>query len=478
MRPNRFVLPACLPACLLALATFAPALDTPLILSAANNAGVIDPSLGTLTTIEVISNGSTRKAFVNWLMDLDQRQRRPFAERDGVMYSELRVGSPTIKPVPEEFIQIFPNKPTKAQTDAGQKDLRTQVYEAEKAFWEQEHKYDGVVRGAYSGQYLMLVVPSTRAVLFYQNSGRESLDLIGWSQYSPLLYVPSAWKSTPEPAQLVQSMGKLTEDERKAIEGALHAREDGSVAAAAKSDIWCTNIGETFIVVDSANQKIWAYEIKGQIVSMTSVRSMGVDLIAPGFQTRPLDQDGLDQFAKLYAWQLKALGIAKLDLPYIQAFINAQQVGDAAKAGALQANLVNTQIVLNFTAQRKIVTYEYRSGVGINLTSVRDTTVDLGMSLLAREISEKTYARQSYNEAVKSKTNNVLGLMTYALGLDPSLYVEADKNTSLKNALKADWEKLKADAIKADEAMKAKREAIATAAEAERQRLREAKKKG
>ncbi len=472
MCPNRFVFSACL----LALATFAPAMDTPLILPAGTNAGVIDPSLGTLTTIEVISNGSTRKAFVNWLMDLDQRQRRPFAERDGVMYSELRVGSPAIKPVPEEFIQIFPNKATKAQTDAGQKDLRSQVYEAEKAFWEQEHKYDGIVRGAYSGQYLMLVVPSTRAVLFYQNSGKESLDLIGWSQYSPLLYVPSAWKSTPDPAQLVQGLGKLDEDEKKAIEGALHAREDGSVAAAAKSEIWCTNIGDAFMVVDSANQKIWAYEIKGQTVAMTSVRSMGVDLIAPGYQTKPHDQDGLEQFGKLYAGQLKDIGIAKLDGPYIQAFINAQQVGDATKAGALQANVVGSQIVLNFTAQRKIVIYEYRSGVGLNLTSVRDTTVDLGLTLLARQISEKTYARVAYNEAIKSKTNNVLGLMTYALGLDPSLYVDADKNTSLKNTLKADWDKLKADAIKAEEEQKAKRETIATAAEAERKRLHEKKK--
>lgn len=473
MRPIRIILSACL----LALATVAPALETPLILSAGSNAAVIDPSLGTLTTIEVISSGSTRKAFVNWLMDLDQLQRRPFAERNGESFSTLRVGHPSIKPTPEEFIQIFPSKPTKAQTEAGQKDLQSQVREAEKAFWEQEHTYDGIVRGAFSGQYLMLVIPSSRAVLFYQNSGKESLDLLGYSQFSPLLYVPSAWKSTPDPAQLVQGL-KLDEEEKKAIEGALHAREDGSAAAAAKSEIWCTNIGETFIVVDSANQKIWAYEIKGQTVAVTSVRSMGVDLIAPGFQTRPLDQDGIEQFGKLYAGQLKEIGVAKLDWPYVQAFISAQQVGDATKAGALQANLVSNQIVLNFTAQRKLVTYEYRSGVGINLTSVRDMTVDLGLTMLARHISEKTLARGAYNDAVKSKTGNILSLMTYALGLDPSLHTEAQKNNALKNALKADWDKLIADAVKAEETAKAKHDAIDAAAEAERKRLKEKKKKG
>ena len=472
MRPIRTILSACL----LALATVAPALETPLILSAGSNAGIIDPSLGTLTTIEVISNGSTRKAFVNWLMDLDQIQRRPFAERNGEIFSTLRVGHPTVKPTPEEFILIFPKKPTKAQTEAGQKDLQSQVREAEKAFWEQEHKYDGVVRGAYSGQYLMLVVPSSRAVLFYQNSGKESLDLLGYSQFSPLLYVPSAWKSTPDPAQMVQGL-KLDEDEKKAIEGALHAREDGSAAAAAKCEIWCTNVGEVFIVVDSANQKIWAYEIKGQTIALTSVRSMGVDLIAPGYKTQPLDQDGVEQFGKLYAGQLKDLGIAKLDWAYVQAFISAQQVGDATKAGALQANLVSNQVVLNFTAQRKLVCYEYRSGVGLNLTSVRDTTVDLGLTLLARQISEKTLARGAYNDAVKSKSGNILGLMTYALGLDPSLIHDAEKNTAIKNALKADWEKLKADALKAEETLQAKRDAIEAAADAERKRLKEKRKK-
>ena len=108
---------------------------------------------------------------------------------------------------------------------------------------------------------------------------------------------------------------------------------------------------------------------------------------------------------------------------------------------------------------------------------MRDTTVDLGLTLLARQISEKTLARGAYNDAVKTKGGNILGLMTYALGLDPSLIHDAEKNSSLKNALKADWEKLKADALKAEEALKAKRDAIETAAEAERKRLKEKKKK-
>lgn len=471
MRPFR----SALSACLLALAISAPALETPLVMAANTNAGIIDPGLGTLTTIEVQASGTQRKSFVNWLMDLDQLQRVT-REQNGEIYSNLRLGSPAVRPTPEEFTQTFSDKPTKKQTEAGQKDLRAQVREAEKAYWEKEQKYDGVVRGAYTGQYLMLVIPSSRAVLFYQNSGKDSVDFIGFTNYSPVLYVPTAWKSSPDPAQMIQQL-KLDEDEKKAIEGALAAREDGSAPQAAKSEIWCTAIGEGFVVVDAANQKIWAYEVKGTTVAMTSVRSMGVDLIAPGFQTAPADQQGIDLFAKAYGAQLKTIGVDKLDLPYVHAFLNAQQVGDSAKAGALQANEVNNQVVLDFTAQRKLVTYEYRQGSGLALTSVRDTTIDLGLMLLTRQLKEQVLARNTYNEAVKSKSPaQTLRILSYALGLDPTLHTDADKNTSLKNALKADWEKLMADAAKAETELKAKRDVILKAAEAERERIKNKKK--
>ncbi len=454
-----------------------PALETPLILPAKNIAGVIDPGLGTLTTIEVQSNGTQRKSFVNWLMDVDQLQRRS-VEQNGETFTDLRTGSKTVLPTPEEFTQFYPDQPTKKQTDNGQKDLRTQVRAAEKVFWEQEHPYDGIVRGAFTGQYLMLVIPATRAVLFYQNNGKDTVERIGYTNYSPLLYLGTAWKSMPDPAQLVQSL-KLDEAEKKALEGALAAREDGSAPQAAKSDIWCTAVGEGFVVVDSANKKIWAYEVKGVTVALTSVRNMAVDLMAPGFQTLPLDQQGIELFGKQNAGALKAIGVDKLDGPYVQAFIHAQQVGDSAKAGALQANQINNQVLLNFTAERKLVAYEYRQGAGLALTSVRDTTVDLGLMLLARQINEMSMARKSYNEAVALGAKNPTGalrLITYALGLDPALHADAEKNSNLKNALKADWEKLKLDAVKAEDERKAKRETIIKAAEAERKRLAEKKK--
>ena len=472
--------------CLLALTlgpvtgTHLSALDTPLVLPAGANVGIIDPGLGTVTTVEFSDAGSIRKGFANFLFDLDQLEKRvpPGGDRPDDLFTYLRTGSQKIRPTAAEFQELYPDKPTKAQTESGQKDLRSQVREAEKTWWATPQKYDGIVRGAFNGEYLMLAFPAKRAVLFYKNTGKETVEYYGSHNYSPLLYVQTAWKSNPDPGQLAKSLN-LDEEEKKALEGALAARADGGAPAAAKSDLWCINAGGAFVIVDSANNKIWSYEIKGATIEVTSVRSMAVDLMIPGYNTTPGDQIAVDTFARLYGKDIAALGVDKLDLPYIKAFVSANRVGDSAKAGALQANNAGNTILLNFTAQNKLLSYQYRAGAGLELKSIRDTTVDQGLALFARTMQEKALARTALNDAGKStkELSNCLRLTTYALSLDPQLHSEADKNSSLKNALKADWEKLMADAVKAEEELLKKREAILVAAMAERERLKAKKTK-
>jgi hypothetical protein len=247
----------------------------------------------------------------------------------------------------------------------------------------------------------------------------------------------------------------------------------------AKSDLWCTLAGGAFVIVDTANSKIWSYEIKGANIEVSSVRSLAVDLMIPGFNTAPGDQIAVDTFAKFYGKDVAALGVDKLDLPYIKAFVTANRVGDSAKAGALQANTSRDTVLLNFTAQDKLLSYQYRAGAGLELKSIRDTTVDQGLALFARAIQEKGMARTAMNDATKStkEAGVCLRLMTFALSLDPTLHTDAEKNSSLKNALKADWDKLMADAVKAEEELLKKREAIVTAAVAERERLKAKKTK-
>ena len=473
--------------CLLALALgpvaspHLSALETPLVLPAGPNAGIIDPGLGTVTTVEFTDAGSIRKGFANFLFDLDQLEKRlpPGGDRVDDLFTYLRTGTKNIIPTAAEFLELYPKVATKTQAEAGQKDLRSQVREAEKSWWATPQKYDGIVRGAFNGEYLMLAFPAKRVVLFYKNTGKETVEFYGSHNYSPMLYVQTAWKSNPDPAQLAKNLN-LDEDEKKALEGALAARADGGAPAAAKSDLWCTIAGGAFVIVDSANNKIWSYDIKGANIEVTSVRSLAVDLLIPGFNTAPGDQIAVDTFAKLYGKDIAALGVDRLDLPYIKAFVNANRIGDSAKAGALQANAAGDAVLLNFTAQNKLLSYQYRGGAGLELKSIRDSTVDQGLALFARAMQEKNLARISLNEASKStkQIGSCLRLTTYALSLDPTLHAEADKNSSLKNALKADWDMLMADAVKAEEELVKKRQAILAAAAAERERLKTKKSKG
>ena len=451
------------------------ALETPLVMNAGSNTAILDPGLGTITTFEFRNNGSTRKGFCNWLADLERLERTVIGVRNDETFTALRTGSPVVKPVPEDFIKMFPKEPTKKQAEAGQKGLQVQVREAEKAFWEKPVPYDGIVRGAVTSTYTMLVIPSKRVALFYQSTGKENVEIMGFTNYSPVLYVQTAWKSTPDPAEFIRQLNLDAED-MKAIEGALAARADGGAPQAAKSEIWCTSIGAAFILIDSANDKIWSYEVNSQnSVLLTSVRSMSVDLLAPGYRTAPLDQVAVDAFSKAYTAQLRSLGIEKLDEPYVKALLAAFRVGDSAKAGALQANTTGDTVVLNFTAQNKILAYAYRAGAGLELSTVRDEAVDQGLTLIAKLAQEKVDARKYYTEALaqaaKHNTAQCLSYLSQALTYDPILHKEAEKSSALRSELKADWDKLMADATQAEVALLTKRENVAKAAQAERERL-------
>jgi hypothetical protein len=319
------------------------------------------------------------------------------------------------------------------------------------------------------------VIPSKRVVLFYQSTGKDNVEIMAFTNYSPVLYVQTAWKSVPDPAVFIRQLNLDAED-LKAIEGALAARADGGAPQAAKSDIWCTSIGAAFILIDSANDKIWSYEVNSQnSILLTSVRSMSVDLLAPGYKTAPLDQTAVDAFAKAYAVQLRSLGIDKLDEPYVKALLAAFRVGDSAKAGALQANTTGDTVVLNFTAQNKILAYAYRPGAGLELSTVRDEAVDQGLTLIAKLAQEKIDAGKYYVTALslagKHSTDQCLANLSQALTYDPTLHREAEKSATLKSELKADWDKLMADATQAEAELLAKREGVAKAAQAERERL-------
>lgn len=451
----------------LALALPAAALESPLVVGSGNLMVSIDPALGLATVLNVEQNGTRRLGWKHFLGDLNRIQKSVQIQA-GKPYSMLRLGSPTVSPTVEEFVQIFPDKPSKKDAEAGRDAPRKRVREAEDAFWEKAPPYDGKLAAAFNGQYLMLAFPSLHALLFYENAS-EKLELRGWYNYGPLLFVSTGWKSEPSPAKLAAGL-ILDEDQKKLLEGQL-ADKEGQPAAAAPSEVWVTTDGGNFVVVDTANRLIFSVSFPGKKASIMSVRNLSVDLLAPGYQTAPTDQDSLRAFAKEQGPVLKDLGISQFDTAYVKALIAATAAGEVGKASDLQANLINGQLVLAFPTQHKILTYQV-TATSLDLKSVRDSLFDSGLATISRMATERAEAREALKAAEKAKRSpeEAQRLLEMALALDPELVTVAEKSSTLKSILgkTAAWEPTLAAGAKAAEEAKAKRAAIEAAAQAER----------
>ena len=468
-----------LSAALAALVSLTPvsALETPLILDGGSLAVTIDPGLGLATMVAVEQNGTRRLGWKHFLSDLMRIEKSVDLVGDKA-YSKLRQGSASATPSVEEFIRLFPDKASKKDVEANRDALQKRVRAAEDAFWEKLPPFDGKVAGSFNGQYLMLVVPSRRALLFYENAS-EKLELRGWYNYGPLLYISTAWKSTPNPSELASQLTGLDEEQKKTLEGALVSAE-GEVAQAAASEVWTIADGKNFLVVDTANRILFGVQFPGKKIAISSVRNLSADLLIPGLKTAPTDSEGIQEFAKTRAPLIKKAGMT-IDPPFVRALVAASAAGQAAKATDLQANLVNGHLLMNFPAQRKLVSYKVEGkGNGIELISVRDTTYDAGLATIDRIFVDRANAEEALKEAEKASKKepaDCLRLVTMALGLDPEILPQVEKNAAIRGALAktAEWEPLLAEAAKQAEAAKAKWTAIEAAAQADRDARKKAK---
>lgn len=135
------------------------------------------------------------------------------------------------------------------------------------------------------------------------------------------------------------------------------------------------------------------------------------------------------------------------------------------KSVGFQANAFDDKIVLDFTDQRKLVTYALANDQ-IELVSVRDYTTDLAVSSLDDIIKKKYAARELLKSAEQNSRNHEFALRTlkFALDLDPTLIAAVEKNTRLVNELKKEeeaWGPLLDDAHKAKDAYEEKLKGIA-----------------
>ncbi len=469
---------------LLAIASAAPALETPLVIRPTGNPSVsydlvleISPNVGTMNFYNVnTSAGIQRTTGVPFLSTLEYLDKYIQAERKGVPFTLLRIGSANSKPSAEEFLAALPNKPTAKELEKKLPSLQERAREAENNYWTKEHEYDGVVRAAWNGQYAMLCIPSKHALLFYETTERMG-DPIAYMNYGPQLLVPVAFgPSNPTPQMVFSSLpprekARLEEEAKKAEE----ATAD-TPAETPKSEAWVGAAqNNIFVLVDTANNMLMTYEFNGKTLGVKAVRNIKYDLMIPprqNYKSTPNEDEEFTSYVKQRKKELAACGIDP-DLYSVRALVAANTHGKAEQTG-LQANMYEDKVVLDFTQQHKLLAYAITAN-SLDLASSRDYTLDLAITLMEQEIAKKVHARDAMKQAAELfKSHGVaMRLLKFALKLDPYLVDAIEKDSRLASELKkeADWDPMidqgHKDKDKADEDRKKMKEAAQKAKEAD-----------
>lgn len=483
---------AALLACALSVPVFG--LETPLVVVSGNNIATINAGSGQIAIYELRDNVNTRKSVKNFLVDLQMLEARTTQVGDQT-YSLVRTGwgpakDAFPKPTPEEVIQgLFRKEPTPEQRKTNRAADQELVRKAEDEFWSKDHPYDGVVRGAFSGSMLMVAIPAKRAVLFYR-SDDEKLRLLNAYNYSPTLYVQLAYKSIPNPLDLAKSRElDLTKEQQDELINQFKSQDENAAIQAGPSDVWCCAAGAYFALVDSANRRVLTFEDKGKNVELRSVRNISVDLMIPvGYGTTPdaaRAATDLTGKSKEVSAMLAEWGVKPFDQYTLKALVAMAQAGDGArKAESLQANCTGSQVVLDFTAQRKLLTYLINGpGNSLQLVSARDYSFDIAIDMLATRANARVEAAEGFKAieamAGKGQVEQALARLKTELKFVPSLVDAAHKSATLKKLTGKDKEALDALLAQGDkdkEAFLAQVKSAVEAAAAERDKAKKDRK--
>ncbi len=447
-------------------ATALHALETPLVLKSGGQGGnyaVIEPGTGNVTLYAVEGNTLTKNGSANYLADLSFLEQRPYDERGGIVYSTLRVGDKNCKPTMGDFLAspAFPSKPTAREQAAGLKSYQARAIEAENEFWAKDHVFDGIVRGAYSATVLFLCVPCKHAILLYDCQDRNKGPvLVGWRNYGVELMIPQVFASTPIPSEILAKLPvEVKDDQKKALEEAMKALAEGGGAIQLQpSDPWVSaGGGDRFVMVDAPNKHIMTYEYKGKGWEVKSVRNLEVDMMIPtALNSAPDEQRNFSDYIQSRKAQLAAYGIIP-DLPYFKALVGQKQV-DSGKVSDVQATGNADDIVIDYVKLHKLYVYRLLgANNSLELVSMRDYTLDVGLALQDVEFRADVDAANAWNDAKGSfqKHDNKVGLLSVMLALkrNPCLYKTIEKDPVHKDLKKLpEWQPLLDEAIKACEA--------------------------
>lgn len=476
-----------------ALAVPAAALETPLVLPSGNSVGSINAGSGQVIIYEVATNTTTRKGQANFLTDLQVREARVTMVGEQP-YSQLRTGWGPSKdalpsPTPEECIsKWFLKELSPAQKKAGRTASDQElVRKAEDDFWSKDHPYDGVVRGAFGGTKLMLVVPSKRVALFYQIDSQDA-TLVNVYNYSPALYVQLGQNTSPRPDELAARLD-LPKEQKEDLVGQFKQQEDNAALQAAPSEAWCAvtqGSSPTFCLVDTANRRILTFEEKGRGMSLKSVRNISTDLAIPTlWQSTPDAVKEASEVARACKDLLAEWGVPVFDQYTLKALVAMAQAGEGVrKAEALQANIAGNLLVLDFTAQRKLLTYNANgAGNGIELVTVRDYSFDLAADMLRTRHKARIEAAANFKAieamAGKGQADKALQMLRNELKFVPSLVDVVRKSAAFRKFAGKDKEALDALVVQADKDKEAFLAQVKTAVEqaaAEREKAKKDKR--
>ncbi|HEX3134993.1 MAG TPA: hypothetical protein VHX44_15615 [Planctomycetota bacterium] len=448
---------------LMTLTSWVAALENSLVMrSPGQGAGlyaVVSPNTGNITLYGLEGQQTTRYASGNFLADLANLEGLPGGTQAGITYSVLRLSHKEFTPTPSDllFSPAFPEKPSAKEQAAGLKALRYRATEAENNFWAEIKPYDGVVRGAMGSQYLLLCIPIKHALLCYDCQDRNKGPiLISYRNYGVDLMIPQTLASDPAPQAILNALpADIKEDTKKALEESLNALAEGGGAVKLEpSDPWIAcGTGDRWVLVDPPNKHICTYEFQGKRWVLKSARNLEVDhLIPTSFRSSPDEQQGFAEYMKSRKKQLDAGGIIP-DLAYFKALVDQKQVA-SGKTSDIQASIVGDDLMLDFVKMRKL--YAYRllgANNGLELLSMRDYTLDVGLALQDVEFRAEADAINAWNAAKKFITNhddaNAWLCVKYALSLDPSIYKVIEKDAGAKGLKKLpDWQATLDDAIK------------------------------
>lgn len=434
------------------------ATETPLVMNGGGVTAVIEPGVGIITLYAVEGQQLTRYGSTNFLTDLYRYRDMPIGEVEKNTISALRAGCPNFTPTPSDILGILPAKPTAEEKAAGLECYKNRALLAENEFWKALPEYDGVVRAAMGSNVIMLVIPSLHSLLVYELQDRNrGPQLVSWRNVGPDLLIPSGLDSSPALQTLLDAIIQALPPERQVEmrkilnERFKKAAEKEGALTLQTPDMWmcfCSGNPGRFVLLDTANMRLVTYEWNGGKVKMVGARNMDIDLMVPtAFSSLPATTSAsLNEFTGKYKKLLQDQGFLPLNEEILTALVSQSTKTNAAKINPVQASVSGGDVILDFIERRKMLVYR-AMGIGnkLELVSVRDYTVDVGLALLADKLSAPTRGADAIANADgllgKRQNDMAMRMLQYALKQWPALVAQIEKSSRYKDLKKhSEWD--------------------------------------